>query len=472
MDKVVGLYNNPVSVERQSDPSRVLFWSFLAPLLLILTVAVGLFFTSTFALTATVLTLASLSMFIKKKGWVYPFAILSLSALYLASYSSFSQGAALWQGGLLLSFLLNVVISTIAFSEVQSLLFQKKEELDQERSHTQTLQKDKELCQLEWQNEKLTLQEELKKWKEAAEQRHIEKRRIQEEMALVESEIHLLSEQKSSFIEDAFLARKQAGEMERKLFEASKDWDEWALKKAEIEKESIEAREKFESIRMLHETLSMQKEALEEKNHQLTITLENTQALMAEKIEQIKHLQNLETLEKLESLKIHQESLIAHQASLEEKNKELVLTLENVQTLIAEKSAAMQQLEREVSSREERIKHLEEQMKTLTDEEEIEARETHQKTAKIQGLYQQLRQQFEEKNQVLGQTRSDFYQLETKYLGLLNEQKMDQLLEEERFSFEEGNMLSKELLKLDVQNHSYEEEIKSLEALISRLQSQ
>ncbi len=260
--------------------------------------------------------------------------------------------------------------------------------------------------------------------------------------------------------------------METKLFEASKDWDEWALKKAEIEKESIEAREKFESIRMLHETLNMQKEALEEKNHQLTITLENTQALMAEKIEQIKHLQNLETLEKLESLKVHQESLIAHQASLEEKNKELVLTLENVQTLIAEKSAAMQQLEREVSSREEKIKHLEEQMKTLTDEEEIEARETHQKTAKIQGLYQQLRQQFEEKNQVLGQTRSEFYQLETKYLGLLNEQKMDQLLEEERLSFEEGNMLSKELLKLDAQNHSYEEEIKSLEALISRLQSQ
>ncbi len=87
-------------------------------------------------------------------------------------------------GGLLLSFLLNVVISTIAFSEVQSLLFQKKEELDQERSHTQTLQKDKELCQLEWQNEKLTLQEELKKWKEAAEQRHLERRRIEEEMAL------------------------------------------------------------------------------------------------------------------------------------------------------------------------------------------------------------------------------------------------------------------------------------------------
>lgn len=86
-------------------------------------------------------------------------------------------------------------------------------------------------------------------------------------------------------------------------------------------------------------------------------------------------------------------------------------------------------------------------------------------TAQIEGLYKQLRSQFEEKSKVLIQTRKELFQTQ----GKLQELEIANKLKEEAFEREEADHLEKNLAALCQECEEMEEEIRLLEALITHL---
>ncbi len=91
-----------------------------------------------------------------------------------------------------------------------------------------------------------------------------------------------------------------------------------------------------------------------------------------------------------------------------------------------------------------------------------------ERSTQIEGLYKQLRIQFEEKSRALVQTRKELFQAQTKLQG----QEIEQRLAEFDGEREEVNHLEEELAHTLNECAAMEEEINALEALISHILAQ
>lgn len=408
----------------------------------------------------------------RRLGLGLSLALLAGAALFI--YRQASLDVRLWQWGLLGSYALDFMLTWLCLEEV--------DRLDAQRDET-VLHVQQELGDVKkaWDEQVKGLEAELKKWKEEAEHRRIEKRADDEKLSLVQAEIDRLTTQKEAMITEAFEARRLAaerlqrlesqieqnerltahsadaalhGELEAKaqrieelqaqLADHQPYQDESLRSELEAKSRHIEQLQAQISEHQLHQDAPLRAE-LEEKARRIeqlqaqlaANQLHQDEALNTELVEKAQRIQQLQSqLEEQRTLLEQTEAKLAQQETL-------AAQTEALQAKLADQSAHLEQMRRE----------LEHAGETQQPDEELRRR-----LAAAEGLYKQLREQFEEKSSLLEQTRQELFSAQT-ILEMLAKEK-----EETAFSSE----WAEEIARLREENAALEEEIKSLEELVSR----
>ncbi len=332
--------------------ARALFWGSLPSLFLLFTVAIASL-KSTLVIPYfpwIILTMGILSLRFKTGGIAISYTL--LGALLLWQIAQTESSERLWLMGLFFNTALTLYIGLLASEEIEDC-FHELQEMSEKQSAS-LLKMEEAILQAkqEGASHERELEEEIKKLKEEAEQRRIERVRDHNRFELIQSEIDLLTAQKEEFIKETRQARVDQQAAEQKASEAG---------------------------------------------------------------------------ETLRQMAMH--------------SQEEIIRLQQRAPVVIEKEVA-------VSS--------EDPAKVIELEKAIKLAESH---------YAQLRTQFQEKGEILSQTRAEIYQLQGQ-LEVLEKENSSLLLNPDR---SEAAALEQEVDRLISKIVSLEEEIAQLEAIISAL---
>ncbi len=433
-------------------------------------------------------------------------------AALIAAFFFKHSGFTFYEIALSIAIGVDFLITYLAVGEVRAtlstLLVESKNSMSQYVAKNQEFLESSE----SWTKLQQTLEEEIAKWKEEAEQRKIDLVATNQKMQLVQSEIEMLIVQKESILQEAYSARKEAKEELSVL----------KMQMADLERAKEEVHKKLETVANLEELSELQEiefksriaaveEQLQirvarlEKEHeaQLAIAMElkrsQIESLEAE-LSNYKHrLAELEAKgleEEQQAIKKSQrrvtdlESELATYKSrlveLEERKQENV----HLQSELATYKSRLVELEErkqenahlqselatyksrfvELEERNQENAHLQSELATYKSRlaEPGNMLEKSREYAELEGLYKQLRNQFEEKSNALREARRELFQTETKFQALELEKKMTTLTNDH----EEALRLERELSAAATECQALEEEVIALEALVSHILSQ
>ena len=404
---------------------------------------------------------------------------------------------------LCLAIAVDFLITYLAVGEVRATLSTLV--VESKNSMSQYLAKSQEFLESSesWAKLQQSLEEEIAKWKEEAEQRKIDWVALNEKMQLVESEIQLLIAQKESILEEAYSARKEAKEQLSAL----------KMQMADIERAREEVDKKLETVANIEELAQAQEldfqsriAAVEEQlrirvgsiekeheeklaraidlKHSQIVSLEGELAIYKVRLAELE-AKGLE--ESKRAIKESQERVADLEAELSSYKNRLTLLEEEGNehfkrriALLEEKLNENSHLNSELASYKSRLAELEERK---LENQQLEAElasyknrlaelgnhsEKTREYAQLEGLYKQLRSQFEEKSNALREARRELFQTETKLQALELERKMTILSDDH----EEALRLQRELSAAATECEALEEEVIALEALVSHILSQ
>lgn len=338
-----------------------------------------------------------------------------LGGLAFLCYQQIPPSTLFWQLGILFSMALNFYIALLACEEIFSLISTLTSDMDQHIALLAKAGHEHEEEQQVWNDEKMSLEEEVKRWKEEAEQRKIEKQIADKHLLLVQSEIELFDQQKENLVKDAYEARAFAAERLQNMEESQLQMQILSTQVAPLKEE---------------------KELLLQKN--------------------LEHEKILCTLQ--EDIQKQRE----HSYLLEEEKRLLSVQLQSLQEEVTKKEQLVSTLNEEKILWEE---------KSAPADPEVVVQLSREK-ARVEGLYEQLRTQFEEKACVLSSTRKELFRAEGQLLAIDHEKKILPIDPSTDIQERELNILQTELMAMNQENLYLEQEITEMEALISRLLSQ
>lgn len=430
---------------------RTLLWLVL-PFLLLL-IDVGISFSHSCSLTKyfpfIALGIASSIFCFKIRGLIGSYLFLAL--FLLVFFPHLSGEDYFWQIGIVLSIALSAFIQLFAFDEARSCFEDMESEVS--RYFALSRQSESDLLQMTKRAEEREkeLEDEIRRLKEEAEQRRIEKIQDLERFECIESEINMLTACKNEFIAETREARSAAASYMQR-YEDQKVFFQEELRlaqerPAELQKELTKVEETCAQMRVgllqTHEkskSLEAEKRVFEERG-----IIHQGELLHAQ--QHSTELQNALTQAEGVYAQLEQQYL-AKSDILSKMSEELFQALETLKEVEAEK-------------------RLFEEKEIVLQKESASELELRKELAHAKGLYAQLCVQFQEKSHILDQTRKELFHAQTKLMTLDLEEKYSQI-DPERSAL---SVLETECAQLCIELEQLEEEVTLLEELYSSEQN-
>lgn len=441
-----------LSILPETRVAQTLWWISLPLISLFFNLGISFLIPCVSTVYLPFLALLGVSITIRWKGIGLAISYLLVGVVFFLVYKKVPSADLLWQSGVLFSLALELYIVLLCSEEIETIILDLQNTAEEQKVLLSKVSEEQERASERWQEEREELEEEIKKWKEEAEQRRIEKRAIDKRLSLVQSEIDFLTQQKETLIEEAFNSRALAAERLRRLEEQV---EEMGRLSSSIQPLQIE-KEKGEEIKEnLTRTLAQREQSLENLRQELA-TLHaayvglNTDKQLLES--------NIQTL---------REEILTYRTLIEEEKEKREKAIQSLLVLEKEKEESQQYTQEMTERFAITLSEMEEKLHKDVNPEEVVL--LKREKARIEGLYTQLREQFEEKSGVLSQTRKELFQLQGKLLAY----ERDNLLQSSDSKMdvnylEYGSFLS-ELLTLDKDRRRLEEEIILMEELISQI---
>lgn len=506
----------------ESIAGSVLFWGALPASLLFFAVGVSFLCASPFSFYLPFLVLSGGVLCLRWRTAGLCGSYLALALLLFTYYGEIPFEERLWQMGIIFALAVNFFIVLLSAEEIETLIGQTAE-----AGKTKTKELTQALLQLhqvsqEKEDLQKSLEEEIRRLKEQAEQRRIEMREESKRMELVQSEIELLTSQKTHFVEEAKKAREIIEQdrhtqkiiqdadvkilaLEGRLLELSETLDKERSSKERLAEKISHTEELQEQVLALTEDLN-RAQAFKEENAALRNQIED----LAEHLRQAEELKaqvpilsaqldefklfkeentalrnqidvlseklNLAQSEKEAELAALSEELSRAQGDSEEKRAlqariaALTENLNDAEAIRSQNTALKAQVEdlaeslkRAEAGTKDTLLFAQERIMSLQVSPVIKVDE--KKIKQLDGLYKQLRSQFEEKARVLSQTRKDLFHTEGKLMALEHEKALA-LVDPDQ---DEACYFEGEIDRMSQEIASLEEEVFALEELISQV---
>jgi chromosome segregation ATPase len=418
----------------------------LLPSLLNLT-SLSLAFLAPSQITPILPLFCAFSLFI---SWRYKGIGLSLSLLAQAFlfYFSTPEEGKIWHYGLNIAFSFSYMITFLTKLEVEKNLGLEKEEKEKGVQFLRSLRDEIEVNRETWERDKAALEEELKRWKEEAEARRIDKRQDERKFTLLQGDIEFYMSQKGELIRAAEEARNALNDKERYFQTAVKDLEE-------REQAILQTKMRFER----------EMEESGKKNTELKYEKEKLQT-------QVNHLEEaLQQFSKVQNELLQGKESFSKEAEEYKKNNAELLQERNLlRSQIANVEKSFEQLARKEDELRSSSKMISEQNEAInTLKEELENSSPDEKTLRelnlVKANLSQLRAQFDEKTKTLSETRKELFQTQTKLMAFERESREGVYCPD----LSEVHFLQKELNRLEMEKEGLLEEITLLEELISRI---
>jgi hypothetical protein len=329
--------------------------------------------------------------------------------LFFLAYPNLDPSQRLWQAGILCNFSLSLFVLWLCSEEASFYLVEYETGSQEMSKKLAQSEADLQLLMKSASEQEKELKEEIERLKSEAQQRRIEKIQEAKHLALINSEIEMLTAHKNSFIESALKAKQEALHNQELL--------------AEYEKKLVEA-----TINA-NDALAHQKKRYDE----LEVTYETLQKSLSDQKQQLRQCEEDAHLEKQLMEEQHVEMLRQH--------KEAIIDLQ-------ERLLKIQQLPLKVEIQ---------TMKVV--EEDAELKKAY---VLLENSLKQLRLQFNEKSENLSQTRKELFATETKLLTFEKEKSLTHF----EPAGEEAKALETVIAHLCMEIELLEQEVSQLENLI------
>lgn len=441
--------------------SNAFFWLFLSFALLSLTVAVAFIKPSPFGLFLAFFLPAASLVCVKYRtyGLLLAYSILTLFVLLNLAMP---QQERLWQMSIIFIAALDLFIVLLTAEEVEEIFVKWQ-------GKNQSAQQELEKMQVKFSEQikngeqlQKEFDEAIEKLKEEARQRVIDREKDEKRFALVQSEIEMLHEQKENLVNEAFEARALAFESTRLAEELKKEIESEKNEKAQLEKllseKNIQANNS-ENIAVYEQRI----EVLQQEIEDLSISLQNGSKDNASLRQAFASL-----MQEADVLKENEDSLVREINELSEK-----LKMESSARACSENEIArLEKVVSEISaSREVSAKWIVELQEKILWLQHLSRKNTSEKFNELskallqtEGLYKQLRAQFEEKSTCLYEARKELFLTKERLSVIEIENQEEAMSQQDKMQY-----LEKSLKEADADIQDLEGEIIALEGLISHV---
>lgn len=461
-------------------------WSVIGPLLALATVLLMLFsptpLTSLFALTLFLGLPAC--WYLKKNGIIL--AAFALTFLIFFNTDAFAE-APLWHSGITLSVLLTLFISNQSFEEAEMLV-------GEFSGHSASIQKtieqyksDNESLKFKYQTEqeavqaKLTeLSQELQSVREKNQEKYTE---LQDTVEKAKSDAHFAKEERDQAKNEVKILR---GELEAQAIKEEHVLQELLDKRKEVFQlreqlqelqddlknrpvEIVSAQDEVE-LRHLHDLVNKKEQDLFNMQFRLDSALEDIRKQEIELVkfqdnESVQKKMQLEMSDKIDALKREKELLEITASKLQHETQQILILKQEIERLENSLQSALQELEnaRAAEAQEAAAKPVEESSgQNWALENSLRRR--------AEGMYLQLKEQFNEKSLILDDTRRELFHTQENLLRLQRS-----LREVEQFGpHPQVHSLTQYILKMqnyfERREKNYQSEIDTLHEIITRIQ--
>lgn len=417
----------------------------------------------------------------KERGFVASLGVLILSLSVSFYHSSIPGSEWLWMLGGIASAVLTWIITSLSSVEVHSLLSGLQNESMQHRDDLGII--DDKINELEKlrEDEKCALLEKISHFEKSAIESEGELQRYVRLGEAVRKEALQLHAERETLVEQLFVKRNEVDYLHNQLAKSLKEKEEVAANISDRENEKkifhlettliLREQEIFDLQVLLEESV---KENTEGKRHLDQFAKE----LIAERAQ---YLENNQFSEEMQKEQLRQQSIVSEMNEHIEtliREKELLASMlshlqgkvesfEQMKTSNQQLEASHQQLEVANAELQKRLIQSRERKRTLMQpvpkDQEVWSR--------LNGLYYQLKQQFEEKSIALDQARQQLFYTQEALMILERDRKeeLDYALSDQEVAWHK-HLLSMEN-EMTQQNQASQKEIESLENLIANIMS-
>lgn len=423
---------------------RFYFWSILGPMVVLLSLAVLFVKLSShwvFPIAAIVATPLCLKW--KMKGFMISLAILLIGGIL--TYQTLHLEERYWYVGMGLAMTLSLLILALSFEEVENLLHQLQVESQSRLSNFLRLDEKFKVSTTDWQTEKAYYEKEMSS--------------LVQKMALVESEAQTAHKLKDLAKDELIMLREQHQKLTEDLL----------MKKVQIsqQKEHVEEMENTIQSLVNTDTEKQLKRISEEKNQletQFSTLLQECKVIRQNEQQSQEKCQK-QLKEIVEQCSQEKESLLrTSKAEYEKIHHELRQAKQDIQRYAQEKI--------EDQSKEEQLKlKLQEIEKELMGLKAKEPKNSNPigHTRTFEDMYLQLKQQFQEKSDLLDSTRKNLFKVQEHLIGLQKENEQKDVFEQAEEDWIVLKNFEQACRELDALKNEYHQEIYELHALIDKL---
>lgn len=480
----------------KSTEKQVQFWSLLGPFIILLSATVMLFKMSAhWYLPVSILVGLPLCAKWKMKGLLA--SLLLLVSFFLFSYPNIDLEERYWHLGMGMVIALSFIILTLSFEEVQSLLLNYQNESASRLENFLKLDGDVKVLENNWVAERDGINNQLQQMTQELAKTTEEKQTFQKVVHLAKDELILLRKQHEKLIEELTYKKQMIAQLNERLEENDATIQSFVNNDAE------------QHVQTLTNRIISQEHQIEELSKKLH--LENSPRISSNIVQDKEKLFDQLIAEKnnlTSTIAIYEINNVQFKANENEFHKKITEQEEkigNLNILISEKEKALKLCENNVhmfETQKRKIKEYQDQIKNYQAEikkiEEKNAqikidllnskkeREQLQKakmlssstksisnlngnTRQVESLYDQLKDQFEERNKILHDTRKELFQAKEQLEALLKDQS-----EERQYGIsQEALLLQSDLNHLQKEYedkiHQYQEEIDLLYSIIGEV---
>ena len=451
--------------------NSILLWAGIGPFVIMLTIFVGILkgLATIFYLPLVVVLGIPVCLLWKREGII---AVIALTVVALIlGYDNILLGNRLWMIGWTVTLILDVVIMGMAFGEAGSKI-RELEKNEKKQAH-RIVELDEQIQSevVHARNEQGKLEEELDNVNSALDESNSVISSHEKLIDLLKDECKQLSENKAKILEEFFGVQKEGTQLRQRVREYDVLLEGEGNEGVKAVMESAAAlqdqlRERNLEVEQLRRSISKHEEdqrQVREKYEQLN--KENTD------IKQKEH-KNLDTIEELrgEYQELQSKLELSQFDNVDQDDEKI----KEMQELLDSEKGRANLLQVHLCELEERLSEKQQQIETISSSENLDRevsvlervplsdRERYIKH--IEGVYKQLRGQFNEKNDMLHKTRSSLFSKENELLALKKEREHSHVLSEDLHG-----RLEQDLVEVSQEEENLEQEMEILEDIIAIL---
>lgn len=429
--------------------TQTLFWASFPTFLFLFNVGVSWLKPSPFALYLPFVALTTFPLVLRYRVLGVSISYLALGLMLLWLIPSIEPSERLWQMGVFFNLALTLYITLLTFEEIECCFVEVQESLDTHHASANEIASELQAFKSQAEEKRQELEVEIQKLKSEAELRRIEKNQQHRHFELIQSEIELLNSQKESFIQDAREARSAAAKAEQQLFQ-ERSLIEQERSKFENERSLIDQ----ERLRCRHDRSQYEQTQAALAAHQELVQTWRNQASQAEEALQQSNSQLAAWEERATDWQTQKAQLEETNCKLYHQLHEEIISAQETILLLQQKPPVILEIE----------KYVEKPIVSLDiSSEKVE--QLQKALNKAQGLHAQLQSQFQDKADVLSQTRRELFATQGR-LEVLEKEALSAGLIPDR---EEAHVLEQAVTVLSDEITLLEEEIVRLETLITTL---